>query len=49
MGFLEVVVDVLQLHDNYSLTSTVGRFFSFTVLVAAIFVSRILKPRQKDD
>jgi len=48
LGFLEVVVDVLQLQDNYSITSTAGRFFSFIVLVAAIFVSRILKPPQKD-
>lgn len=49
MGFLEVVVDVLQLHDNYSLTSPAARFFSFVFLVAVIFLSRILKPPRKDE
>ena len=49
MGFLEVVVDVLQLPDNYNLTSTAFRFFTLLLLVAAIIVSRFLKAPQKDD
>jgi hypothetical protein len=49
MGFLEVCVDVLQLSDNYDLTALEGRLFSILVLVAAIFLSRILKAPRKDD
>ena len=49
MGFLEVCVDVLQLHDNYNLTSSAGRLFSLLVLVAAIFLARILKAPRKDE
>ena len=49
MGFLEVVVDVLQLHDNYDLTSTTGRLFTLLVLIAAIILSRFLKAPRKDD
>jgi hypothetical protein len=49
MGFLEVCVDVLQLSDNYNLTSSTGRLFSLLVLVAAIILSRFLKAPQKDD
>ena len=49
MGFLEVCVDVLQLHDNYNITSNEGRLFTLLVLVAAIFLSRFLKAPQKDD
>ena len=49
MGFLEVCVDVLQLHDNYNITSTAGRLFSLLVLLAAIIVSRFLKAPRKDD
>jgi len=49
MGFLEVVVDVLQLHDNYDLTSTAGRLFTLLVLIAAIILSRFLKAPRKED
>jgi uncharacterized membrane protein affecting hemolysin expression len=49
MGFLEVCVDVLQLSDNYNITSATGRLFTLLVLVAAIFLARILKPPRKDD
>ena len=49
MGFLEVCVDVLQLHDNYNLTSPEGRWFSFIVLLAAIILSRFLKAPRKND
>jgi hypothetical protein len=49
MGFLEVCVDVLQLHDNFDLTTPSARLFSFIILVAAIFLSRILKAPRKDE
>ena len=49
MGFLEVCVDVLQLSDNYNITSTEGRLFSLLVLLAAIILSRFLKAPQKED
>ncbi len=49
MGFLEVCVDVLQLSDNYDLTTPGARLASFIILVAAIFLSRILKAPRKDD
>jgi hypothetical protein len=49
MGFLEVCVDVLQLPDNYHITSAAGRLFSLLVLLAAIIVSRFLKAPRKDD
>jgi hypothetical protein len=49
MGFLEMAVDVLQLQNNYNLTSSAGRLFTLLVLVAAIIVSRFLKAPQKDD
>jgi len=49
MGILEVIVDVLQLHDNYNITTPTARVFTFIVLVAAIFLSRILKAPRKDD
>ncbi len=49
MGFLEVAVDVLQLHDNFDITSTAGRLFTLLVLIAAIILSRFLKPPRKDE
>lgn len=48
MEFLEVCVDVLQLSDNYNITSTAGRLFSLLVLLAAIILSRFLKAPRKD-
>ena len=49
MGFLEVCVDVLQLHDNYNVTAPAGRLFTLLVLVGAIFLARILRAPRKDD
>ena len=49
MGFLEVCVDVLQLSDSYNLTSPGARLASFIILVAAIFLARLLKAPRKDD
>jgi hypothetical protein len=49
MSFPEVCVEVLQLSDSFDLTTPTARLFSFIILVAAIFLSRILKPPRKDD
>jgi hypothetical protein len=48
MGFLEVVVDVLNLSAKYDFTQPEYRIVSFIFLVAAILLAFNLKAPRKD-